>query len=408
MKQLEVLLFSLICTSVFSQAPQNIPYQAVVRNTDGSVLSNTPLTMTFKIHDVSATGTVVYEENHTTSSNAQGLVALNVAGGTPITGTFNTINWGNGAKFLHVLMNADNGVVDLGTQQMMSVPYALYADDVNVRVSNSGDSLFIGDQFSIVPGVSAANPISMSNYGSVLLPGNATCQSEYISVTGCGGQDSLLYFDRYYNLVEIGGQCWFAENLATDKYRNGNSIPIGEANMQWQNISTGFYTTYNNEIANDLIFGKLYNWYTTVDPRGVCPTGWHVPSDCEWMYLENSLGMSIFDQSYLGINDRGSGFVGKSLRSKNYWIYLPGDDPLMYSTNSSGFNALPGGYADFPTSNGGILTSAHFWTTTYYLAENGPVIRMLGEIEDGVYRNETASAFNSLYNSFFSIRCIKD
>ena len=110
MKQLAVLLFCVICTNVFSQAPQSIPYQAVVRNMDGSVLSNAPITMTFKVHDVSATGTVVYEENHTTSSNAQGLVALNVGGGTPITGTFNTINWGNGAKFLHVLMNAGNGV----------------------------------------------------------------------------------------------------------------------------------------------------------------------------------------------------------------------------------------------------------------------------------------------------------
>jgi hypothetical protein len=94
---------------------------------DGSVLSNAPITMTFKIHDVSATGTVVYEENHTTNSNAQGLVTLNVGAGTAITGTFNSINWGNGAKFLHVLMNAGNGVVDLGTQQMMSVPYALHS-----------------------------------------------------------------------------------------------------------------------------------------------------------------------------------------------------------------------------------------------------------------------------------------
>ncbi len=122
-----VILLVVISLITNAQAPQSIPYQAVVRNMDGSVLSNAPITMTFKVHDVSATGTVVYEESHTTASNAQGLVALNVGGGTPVTGTFNSINWGNGAKFLHVLMNAGNGVVDLGTQQMMSVPYALHS-----------------------------------------------------------------------------------------------------------------------------------------------------------------------------------------------------------------------------------------------------------------------------------------
>ena len=183
------LLISLVASTLqgISQAPQSIPYQAVVRNTDGSTMANAAVTITFKIHDNSATGTVVYEETHNNNTNAQGLVSLNVGGGTAMTGTFSGIQWGTGSKFLQVLMNAGNGVIDLGTQQMMSVPYALYAEDVNVRVSVTGDSLFIGDQVSIVPGVSAANPANISNYGSVLLPGNTTCQNEYISVTGCGG-----------------------------------------------------------------------------------------------------------------------------------------------------------------------------------------------------------------------------
>ncbi len=207
MKQLFTFLLLAVTAVVFSQAPQSIPYQAVMRNADGTVMSNAAMTITFKIHDVAATGVVVYEETHAVTSNSQGLVSMNVGGGTVVTGAFDNINWGGGNKFFQVLMNAGNGVVDLGTQQMMSVPYALYAEDVSVRVSLTGDSLFIGNQVSIVPGVSAANPISLSNYGAILLPGNTTCQSEYISVTGCGGQDSLLYYDRYYSLTEIGGQC---------------------------------------------------------------------------------------------------------------------------------------------------------------------------------------------------------
>ena len=268
MKQLHFILFWVMSTGLWSQALQGIPYQAVMRNADGTVMSSTAMTITFKIHDVAATGAVVYEETHAVTSNGQGLVSMNVGSGTVVTGAFDNINWGRENKFLQVLMNAGNGNVDLGTQQMMSVPYALYAEDVNVRVSLTGDSLFIGDQVSIVPGVSAANPVSSSNYGSVLLPGNTTCQSEYISVTGCGGQDSLLYYDRYYSLTEIGGQCWFAENLATDKYSNGDVIPTGLTNTEWTNTTSGAYAIYDNNPVNDAIYGKLYNWYTTVDTRG--------------------------------------------------------------------------------------------------------------------------------------------
>ncbi|MEN9334653.1 MAG: hypothetical protein RLY35_1833, partial [Bacteroidota bacterium] len=122
------ILLSLITSFLLSQSPQSIPYQAVVRNADGSVLSNASMIMIFKIHDATATGNVVYQESHTTASNAQGLVVLNVGQGQASVGTFDNINWGNGAKFLHVLMNAGNGELDLGTQQMMSVPYALYAE----------------------------------------------------------------------------------------------------------------------------------------------------------------------------------------------------------------------------------------------------------------------------------------
>jgi hypothetical protein len=71
-------LFCLIPSFLFSQSPQSIPYQAVVRNVDGSAMSSTAMTMTFKIHDVTAAGTIVYQESHTTTSNAQGLVVLNV------------------------------------------------------------------------------------------------------------------------------------------------------------------------------------------------------------------------------------------------------------------------------------------------------------------------------------------
>ncbi len=118
-----LFLHLLITSSLFSQSPQGIPYQAVMRNADGSVMASSEAVLTFMIHDGTTDGTVVYQESHSLTSNAQGLVSCVVGNGVVSQGNFSSINWGNGAKFLHVMM----GSVDLGTQQMLSVPYALYA-----------------------------------------------------------------------------------------------------------------------------------------------------------------------------------------------------------------------------------------------------------------------------------------
>ncbi len=334
------LLLFLVTTALYSQSPLGIPYQAVVRNVDGSVMSNAAVNMIFKIHDGTASGSVVYEESHALTSNAQGLVSCVVGNGVVSQGNFGNVQWGSGAKFLQVLM----GNTDLGTQQMMSVPYALYSDGVGVRASATGDTLTIGGNSVIVPGISAANPTSNGGLGSQVLPGNTTCANQNISVTGCGGQTSLTYDGRTYDLVEIGGQCWFADNLATDQYRNGDLIPTGLDNTTWQNTTAGAYAIYNNDPANDVTYGKLYNNYIITDIRGLCPLGWHVPTDCEWMYLEGSLGMSPEDQEANGW--RGTN-VGGALKITNYWQY-----PNIGGTNSSGFSAKPGGARIF---NGSYL-----------------------------------------------------
>ncbi len=401
MKQLFIFLFLAMSAVVFSQAPQSIPYQAVVRNIDGSTLANTPVNITFKIHDNNAMGTVVYEETHATTTNAQGLVSLNVGGGTAVTGTFSGIQWGTGSKFLHVLMNAGNGVVDLGTQQMMSVPYALYAEKANsikLTVSLIGDTLFQGNgDFIIVPGISLANnnqsniitndSLIEGDLGVVLLPGILTCQDEYISVTGCGGQESLLYNDIQYSLIEINGQCWFAENLSTSKYRTGANIISGLSGPAWAGINEGAYSFYGNDQNNGYVNGNLYNYFAVTDSRGLCPAGWHIPSDCEWMYLEMSINMPLMDLEnfgYRGINQ------GALLKANSSWIYENG------LNNNLGFNARPAGYREYQGSFSGLNTNAIFWTST------GNIVRVLESQNSQLNRDGQPS------NAGSSIRCVKD
>jgi uncharacterized protein (TIGR02145 family) len=445
------ILILFLALSSYSQSPQGIPYQAVMRNADGSVMASSEAVFTFMIHDGTANGTVVFQESHSLTSNAQGLVTCVVGNGVVSQGTFASINWGNGAKFLHVMMNGN----DLGTQQMLSVPYALHSSSSDnaangfSSVSVTGDTLYMSNgTFIIVPGISAANfppavlgctdnaacnyssaatqndnsclylnatcddgnanttndvingscvctgtPTSGSGTGAQLLPGNATCSTQNISVTGCGGQNSLTYDGRTYDLVEIGGQCWFADNLATDQYRNGDPIPTGLSNTQWQNTTAGAYAIYNNDLANDATYGKLYNWHTTVDSRGLCPTGWHVPTDCEWMYMEGSLGMSVMDQEtagYRGTNE------GAALKSTTGWT-----SPNTGATNSSGFTAFPGGYRYSDGTYGAIGVNGGWWSSTEY---DSSVAwgRELYYDNSNVYRNDGNK------QDGFSVRCVRD
>ncbi len=437
--------FALATSSLLAQSPQGIPYQAVMRNADGSVMANSAVSLTFMIHDGTANGTVVYQESHSLTSNAQGLVSCVVGNGVESQGSFSNINWGSGAKFLHVMM----GTTDLGTQQLMSVPYALYAGACDIQVSLTGDTLYTGGgNFVIIPGISAANfppavlgctdnaacnyssaatqndnsclytgatcddgnanttndvingscvcagtQTSGSGTGAQLLPGNATCSVQNISVTGCGGQTSLTYDGRTYDLVEIGGQCWFADNLATDQYRNGDLIPTGLSNTAWGSTTSGAYAIYNNDPVNDLTYGKLYNWYTTVDSRGLCPTGWHVPTDCEWMYLEGSLGLSITDQETVGW--RGTN-EGGAMKATTNWA-----SPNTGATNSSGFTGLPGGYRNLNGSYNNFGNVGYWWSSSEYNS-NYAWYRLLNYYNSNVYRS------NSNKQLGFSVRCLRD
>ncbi len=107
--------------------PPGIPYQAVMRNANGQVAANAAATTKFTLHQYTTDGAVEYQETHALTTNAQGLVSAVIGHGTAVQGTFAGINWSNTTKFLQVEVDLGNGYVDLGTQQLLSVPFALYA-----------------------------------------------------------------------------------------------------------------------------------------------------------------------------------------------------------------------------------------------------------------------------------------
>ena len=133
----------------------------------------------------------------------------------------------------------------------------------------------------------------------------------------CG--DPLEYQGYDYETVQIGEQCWFAENLRAENYRNGDAIPTLLGSTEWATTVLGALAVFGegslacsdlNEEEDECDqyfalneYGRLYNWYAVDDARGLCPGGWHIPSDGEWMAMEMVLGMSEAEANEIGLKE---------------------------------------------------------------------------------------------------------
>ncbi len=157
---LALLSLLIIFGTAHAQAPQGIPYQAAARNISGAVLASTNISVRFTIRDSIAAGAITYRETHSVTTTAQGMFNVHVGKGSVVTGTFSSINWGTNFKFMQVEIDPAGGssYIDMGTQQMMSVPYALNAGALKLTVSTTGDTLYTGGgNYVKIPGISAAN-----------------------------------------------------------------------------------------------------------------------------------------------------------------------------------------------------------------------------------------------------------
>jgi len=155
MKQLVFALAALLSVAMHAQVPQGIPYQAVLRDSQGNPSNSQTVEVKFSLHDTTSDGVVVYEETHATTTNAIGLFSLTFGAGVATVGNFASINWSNGYKFLQVQTNIGNGFVDNGTQQLMAVPYALYAGSAGSTQVSNPDVMRLGKGFTMVSQISA-------------------------------------------------------------------------------------------------------------------------------------------------------------------------------------------------------------------------------------------------------------
>ncbi|HMQ74979.1 MAG TPA: fibrobacter succinogenes major paralogous domain-containing protein [Flavobacteriales bacterium] len=211
----------------------------------------------------------------------------------------------------------------------------------------------------------------------------------------CPDSPSMTDIDgNTYGTVQIGSQCWMAENLRTATYRDGSSIPNVTDNTAWTQLNSGAWCNHGNNAANDDIYGKLYNWYTVVDPSGLCPQGWHVPTDAEWQQLEAALGMPIIELDSIG--PRGSG-VGTLLKASTFYdIHPPG------GTNETGFTGTGGGWRLDGTGIFVSLGYHGFWWTDTAIDPDLSWFRSLSVTYTAVGRDSWSKRLG------FSVRCVRD
>jgi uncharacterized protein (TIGR02145 family) len=162
-----------------------------------------------------------------------------------------------------------------------------------------------------------------------------------INITGPNASD---IDGNIYQTVTNCIQTWMKTNLNVSKYRNGDIIPQVTDPQAWGALTTGAWCYYANTSSNGTTYGKLYNWYAVNDPRGLSPSGWHVPTKTEWDIITNCLG--------------GPQVAGGSMKEAGsiHW-----NSPNI-ATNNSGFTALPGGLRDGNGIFSNINYNGYWWS----------------------------------------------
>ena len=360
-----------------AQVPQGIGYQGVATDPQGLELTNQSISIRASILSGAVNGEVQWQETHSTSTDDFGLFALTIgeglsSGGGQLAG-FADIPWGENNYFLQIEMDATGGndYILMGVNQMMSVPYALYAENTSITYESIENYLL--QDFNFIENIT--NVLSDSLANSIAVDSVFICN--VVTNLNDGGCDSLLidnpndttwvcgdvitYWDYNYSTVMLGEDCWFADNLKTTKFSDGTAIVLKTGNDWANGYPTAQYSkNFANGFNDGFGYGYFYNGPAALSSAGLCPSGWHVSTDEDWAALESHLGMSAIEIEEVNWRGTDEGF---KLKYTTQWCSPWGFDG---SNNDTGFNGVQSGWMTNGGAPGGqvVETDARFWVVT--------------------------------------------
>ena len=466
MKKILTLILIVFCAAtLFAQAPEKFSYQAVVRNATNQLVTNAPVSVRVSILQGSADGEALYVETQSAVTNANGLLTLEIGGGKAEQGAFDRIDWAGGPFFLKTETDPNGGsdYSITSVQQLLSVPYALYAKEAangfsgdyndlknkpaipqNVgELTNDAGYITLNDiptpsksgetNDAGVVQTTACGEIDLCDMASQLARLQAQfarqqaqmeeTQTALLSTVDdsepCPGTPTVKDIDgNVYNTVKIGEQCWMRENLRTTRYADGSHIPAGGSNTS---TTDPYYYDFPSSGIPLEKRGYLYNWpaamhgaeYSETNPsnvQGICPDGWHLPSNAEWTQLTDYVGnipdYVCGDQNIIKALSDTSGWGSQYYGDSECGSCAASFNPS--TNNATGFSALPTGlwYEGF---SGGYWYEgfgggdAWFWSTSFSSDGGGASFTMQFNCATFVMANEYVGEAGA----GFSVRCLR-
>ena len=286
MKKLYTLISLVISTITFAQAPQGFNYQATVRNSTGALIVNQNVFFKFNLMLNSASSLPVFSETHMTPTDDLGQVNLVIGTGTATTGTFSTINWGNGNYYLGIELNTGSGYVAMGTTQLLSVPYALYANSAGnsqATTPNLASVLAVNNSANNTKITNLANPTNAQdavtkNYvdnqianiqstglgkTSIVLSGNITNSEAVAKINAeLGYNTENIYIQNTSQLTTVTINS--TNNFANIKIINNSSL----LNVTLNGISSivEYISVRNNPVLTSISMMELnYSKYSEIE-----------------------------------------------------------------------------------------------------------------------------------------------
>ncbi|MCB0807333.1 MAG: tail fiber domain-containing protein [Bacteroidales bacterium] len=416
-----ILCFLFLFSGMVAQTPQGISYQAVARDAGGDLLASTNVGLRISITNGNG-GTLLYRETHNTNTNSLGLFTLTVGGGTPVSGNFTTINWSGTTPWLHVELDPAGGTnyVDMGTSQMLSVPYALHSKS-SAAVSGStgsiskfvspgslGNSVITENNNNI--GIGITSPYSKlyvkgnENIPQLIVEGPSaqTNINPLIKLIKNGSEVMWINSDDFRN-VFVGYQSGISNNSTGGGIFNLNlGIFAGASNtVGSKNVAAGGLALYNNVGASGSTAIGYYamrnaNSTTATSLTNNVAVGYEALSGsanpaANTGVRNTAIGSTVLKNNTSGTDNTGCGYLSLSAVTTGKQNTVAGSNALIFSETGNDNTAMGFG-SQYSTYTGFRNTS---------LGSNSMLITSTGSYNTAVGYNTGANT-----ESFFNTTCV--